>query len=170
MAAADSFKPQGQELTVVKGVNPVGAELGKHVRAQGQPQPLQPAPRTVQQGGERFMAETAPVQMGATQTPPAPAPVAAPPVPSSPQARGQFQPAPPVPISPQQMGARQPVAPVPVAPAAPPAPVALAGVETFSVYIDGTGPDGSPLTTDPIPVQFPAGSILSGMRYERAHG
>ncbi len=160
MASAEAFKPQGQELAVVKGVDPVGAELGKHVRAQGQPQPLQPAPRTVQQGGERFMAETAPVRMGAAQAPPAPAPVAAPPVPSSPQARGQFQPAPPVPPAPPQMAAPQP--------AAPPPPTG--GVDTFSVYIDGTGPDGTALTTDAIPVQFPAGSKLSGMRYERASG
>ncbi len=168
MAAADAFKPQGQELTVVKGVSPVGAELGKYVRAQGQPQPLQPAPRTVQQGGERFTAETAPVRMGAAPAPPAPAPAAAPPVPSSPQARGQFQPAAPVQITPPQMAAQQPAAPAPAP--APAAPAPMGGVETFSVYIDGTGPDGVPLTTDPIQVQFPVGSVLLGLRYERARG
>jgi len=41
------------------------------------------------------------------------------------------------------------------------------GGETFAVYIDGVGPDGAPFSTDAIAVRFPAGSQLSGMRYEK---
>ncbi len=164
MAAADAFKPQGQELSVVKGVSPVGAELGRHVRTQGKPLPAGPAPRTLQQGGDRFLSATGEVRMGDAPPPPAPAPAAAPPVPSAPQARGQFQPAPQAESAQQQLGAPQPPPPQ-SAPAAP------GGVETFEFYIDGTAPDGTPLTSGPFLGQFPAGSRLEGnYRYARVRG
>ncbi len=165
MAAADAFKPVGKEVVVVQGGNPVGDELGRHVRTQGQPLPAGPAPRTVQQGGERFLSATGAVQMGATAPPPAPAPAAAPPVPSAPQARGQFQPAPQAESVQQQLGAQQP----PVAPQSVPA--TPGGVETFEFYIDGTAPDGTPLTSGPFLGQFPTGSRLEGLyRYTRVRG
>ena len=41
----------------------------------------------------------------------------------------------------------------------------FSGTDKYAVYIDGIGPDGAPLTTDPIVTEFPAGSTLSGMRY-----
>ncbi len=172
MAAPDAFKPQGKEVVVVQGGDPVGAELGRHVRTQGQPLPAGPAPRTVQQGGERFHAATPPVQMGAPQAPPqVPAPAAAPPVPSAPQVRGQFQPAPQAESVQQQLGAQQP----PVAPQPPPAaqqpPAAQGGVETFEFYIDGIAPDGTQLTSGPFLGQFPAGSRLErDYRYTRVRG
>ena len=159
MAGNDAFKPQGEQLAVVQGVQPMGAELGRHVRQQGQPLAAQPAPRTVQQGGERFISTVAPVAMAVQQPPaPAPAPVAAPPVPSAPQARGSFQPAAPEQSVGQQLGATQPQPPAPASPQ-------LSGDGTFNVYIDGVGPDGAPLTTEPIALQFPPGSTLSGMRF-----
>ncbi len=160
----DAFKPQGKQLTVVQGVQPPGAELGQHVRAQGQPQAMQPAPMSVKPGGDnRFIAASAPVQMGNAQPQAvAPVPQAAPPVPSSPQARRQFTPAPPEQSVGQQLGAQQRS----VQQQQNAAPQ-MEGMETFAVYIDGTAPDGTPLTTDPFLAQFPTGSTLSGMRYER---
>ncbi len=163
MAAADAFKPVGKEVVVVQGGNPVGAELGMHVRTQGQPLPAGPAPRTVKQGGERFMSATGEVKMGATAPAPAPAPAAAPPVPSAPQARGQFQPAPQAESIQQQPPAPQP--------APQPAPAALGAVDTFEFYIDGTAPDGTPLTSGPFLGSFPAGTRLDGAyRHVRVHG
>ncbi len=158
MAANEAFIPQGEQLAVVQGVQPMGAELGKHVRQQGRPQATQPAPRAVRQGGQSFIPAGGEVQLGAQQPQvPAPTPVAAPPVPSAPQAGGSFQPAAPEQSVGQQLGARQP-APAPASPQ-------ISGDGVFNVYIDGTGPDGAPLTTEAIPLQFPPGSTLNGMRF-----
>lgn len=163
---ADAFKPQGKEIRVASTGAPESPELGQHFQTQGQPHRVQRAPRTVQQGGDRFVAASQPVQMGAQQQPQGHQPQPAPPVPSAPQQQqGHFQPAPPAQSVQAQLSAQRANT---QQQQQQPQPARLNGVDTFAVYIDGTAPDGSALTTDPIPVQFPAGSVLSGMRYERA--
>lgn len=172
MSAADAFKPAGgvgggKEIAVVNAPPAQGNEMGAHFRTQQQPAAVGQAPMKVGQGGDAFVPAGggAPVQMGGAQ------PAVAPPIdiskaaqPAAPRSAA-FQPA----VT-QQMGAPAPTPqPFPQRPAPAPeaAPAQMGGVDTYAVYIDGIGPDGAPLTTDPIVTHFPAGSTLSGMRYDR---
>lgn len=171
MSAADAFKPAGggKEISVVGGPPAPSAELGAHFRTQQQPAAMTQAPMKVGQGGDAFVPTngTAPVRMGDANGAVVPQdisqaakPAQGPAVPRT----AAFQPA-----QQTQMGAPQTPQAFPQRPepAPAPAPAQMAGTEKYAVYIDGIAPDGSPLTTDPIVTEFPAGSTLSGMRYDR---
>jgi hypothetical protein len=143
----DAFKPQGQKLTINAGAQP--QELGQNFRISGRGQQTQAPPMVVGQGGDRFVAASSGVRLAGqppVQQPELPAPRA-----------DAFRPASPTQSVQQQLGATR---------------VAVSGPQrkesdTLAVYIDGTAPDGTQFSTDAIIAEFPAGSVLSGIRYEK---
>lgn len=170
MSAADAFKPAGggKEISVIGGPPAPSAELGQHFRTQQQPAAMQQAPMKVGQGGDAFVPTngTAPVRMGDANGAVVPQdisqaakPAQGPAVPRT----AAFQPA----QQTQMGGAPLAPQPFPQRPEPAPAPEQLGGTDKYAVYIDGIGPDGAPLTTEPIVTHFPAGSTLSGMRYDK---
>jgi hypothetical protein len=148
----DAFKPQGKQISV-QGAEPA-RQLGQEFRISAQPHQVQAPPMSVHQGGDRFSPASGGVQLSGAQRQ----------VQQQPQRVGSFQPAQTQESVQQQLSARQ---------------ISIGAThhhqqqqapqrnETFAVYLDGVGPDGTPLSTDAIMAQFPAGSVLSGLRYER---
>ncbi len=155
MAAPDAFKPaSGTKEVSVQGQQMAGPQLGDHFRIQAQPHPVQPAPRTVAQGGAQFVPASQQVQMaGALPQAPPQNPGAAP--------GDKFQPASPPQqlLQQQQQQPQTPAAPALAAPQQPPQPPAPP--TAIRVCQDAVGPDGAKYTAAYI-AEFPAGAQLSG--------